>query len=50
MQNNAFIQDVRFPQKMVKRSKFEIWSLNPKTAWEKVSENGLTSNFTIWDI
>ena len=33
-----------------KRSKFEISSLNPKTAWEKVSENVLTSNFTIWDV
>ena len=33
-----------------KRSKFEISSLNPKTAWKKVSENGLASNFTIWDV
>ena len=49
MQNNA-LMDVRFPQKMVKMSKFEISSSNPKTALEKVSENGLTSNFTIWDV
>ena len=33
-----------------KRSKFEILSPNPKMAWEKVSENGLTSNFSVWEV